>query len=420
MIQKKQLRIALLLDNKNRELPALQHLQKVLQKRLKAKVMIVGSIAEQQRTYFLLHAFQPHIVFISQMIENCVRDFSSYVQQSGGKVCVLPAEITVMKALTKLIINPKLQYKSLITGAFLPGERMKTLYERTDLQKRQLHITGSPKIDVLVRKSGDEFWKRDFFTKKIGIPPKKKNIFIFTSFVQIEKEYLDKNLCFRDNKQLLLINNKYIEDSRKLYKSAITKLCRDFPEYNIIHKPHPLEKVDFLSHIHEKNFFTIKDLSFYNCLESIDLAIHWSSTVATECWIKDIATIQFIPVRGHDRFLSEFSKGNPVLRTYKDLYSSIKIYADQALDARYLKFQQKYLQSNYFNLDGKSADRIASHIIALSNKDTLVSYKKNFSLFYYAFVILEKIFGSFASRRMISFLMRKYNWKYAAHNSYLR
>lgn len=201
----------------------------------------------------------------------------------------------------------------------------------------------------------------------------------------------------------------------------MNKLCQDFPQYNIVHKSHPLEKINFSSFVQQKNLYSIQNTSLEECMQSIDLAIHWGSTVATECWIKKIPTIQYIPIQGYDEFLSEFSQGNPVVRTYKDLMYSIKQYIQSPIDEQYLHFQKAYLLSNYYKLDGNSAKRI-SHIIhqVCNQKKYHLKYFRNFPLYYYFFYVLEIIFGISISRKLISLILRHYNSSYAINNYYLQ
>lgn len=412
-------RIAILLDNKARELGGILLLQKTLQGKIHAQVKIMGSIAERVRTYHFLYTFQPHIVLLSQAVEDSMREFSQYITLSGGKVFLLPSEITIMRSLSKLIINPQLHYNDFVKGIFLPGKRMSALYRKTDLSEKKLHIVGSPKIDVLIQEKGNEFLSRKMFLKKIGAPIKGKNIYIFTSFVPIDEDYLEKNLTFRSNKRLLVENNHYIQKTKDAYLRTIEQLCYDFPQYTIIHKPHPLERSTFLKKIHASNFFTAEHVTFNQCIKSIDLAVHWSSTVATECWIKRITTLQYIPVSGKDHFLSEFSPGNPIAHTYHQLYLALKKYLRAPLEKKYTRRQLQYLQDNYYRIDGKSVNRIAS-IIKKEWKQFSqdISYQKNFSSFYSLFMILEHIVGKKLSRRIAGFFNRNYNWKYAVQNIY--
>lgn len=410
------LKIVLILDNKDREYNYLQLLKKTLIDTLNTEVSLIGSVAEQERMYFLLYKIKPNIVFLSQAVEESMKDIAFYIKQSGGLVFILPAEITIIPAISHLIVNKKLKYNKYTDAIFLPGKRMMQLYKSTDVSPEKIYVVGSPKIDVLINDYGNEFLKRSVFLSKYKINPNRRNIFIFTSFVIIPSEFFSINESFKSSEKKFLANNAYTFKSKSNYIDTIKKLTNDFPKLNIILKIHPLEdKRDYQS-ISAPNFYFLPKIPLYNCLDSIDLSIHWSSTVATECWIKKIKTLQYVPFIKNGS-LSEFRLGNPTVSSYEDLIEAIKIYLNKKVDKKFLSFQKKYLEDNYYKLDGKSCLRIKEVIRKnYANKKIEVNYQSNFNKLIYFIVFIQKFFGLKISRLITNVALKEFNPEYTIKN----
>lgn len=412
----KKLKIVLILDNKDREYAYLQLLKKTLTKILKADVSIVGSVAELQRTYYLLYKIQPHIVFLSQIAEESMRNLSLYIRQSGGLVFVLPAEITIIPKISSLIVNKYLLYDKYLDAIFLPGGRMQQLYKDSDICPKKMFTVGSPKIDVLINKTSNEFLKKQVFLKKYKINQLNHNLFIFTSFVTIPTEYISTNKSFKGNKNEIINNNIYTLKNKKIYIKTIAKLVNDFPNINIILKTHPLEDTNDYLNINAPNFYILPKISLYNCLASIDLAIHWNSTVATECWIKGIKTLQFVPFMEKSS-LSEYRLGNPLVSSYEELVININIYLQKNMEKGNLSFQKQYLRDNYYKLDGKASQRISKIIMEkYLTIERQIKYRINFNKQFYFILIIQKLFGLRASRFIIRLFLKKFYPEYAIKN----
>ncbi|GIK83871.1 MAG: hypothetical protein BroJett025_04930 [Patescibacteria group bacterium] len=407
-------KILIFSNYKARELDYLILLQKTLAKTLSAKVSIVGGLGEIQRMYYYLYKIKPDIVFIPQTLEKGCRDLAKYVLDSGALLYVVPAEITVIPAIEDLLLNPDITYNTYFTKIFIPGKRYEKLLAKTDISPKKIKITGSPKIDFLVRNKGGQFFSRKEFSKKVNTNLKKKNIFFFTSFVTISEEYLRTDNYFSKAIKQLMKSNTCVALTKQKYIEIIQKLCERLPHYNIIVKPHPLESSLAYKKITASNFILLEQYSLYNCIKSVDMAIHWSSTVSSECWIKGIKTIQLAPYKEYDSFLTECSPGNPIVRTLDELQDIIEKNLDKKREKKYKEFQSKYLRENYYRLDGKSVDRIASYLKQdISKCKIQTTYQPKFSWLVYPILFLEKTLGVPVSRRIVALFLKSYDAKAA-------
>lgn len=410
------LKIVLICDQVQRELPALQLLKKQLLKD-HFSVSIIGSLAEINRMYFLLHKIKPDIVFISQIQEKITRDIAQYVKNSGGKICVLPMELSYSRANLFWLYNQRLNYDDLIDYYLLPGEQFRTdLNKFTDIDTKKMFTVGSPKMDLLFIKNEKSFLNREKFCQKYNIPLAKKNIFIYTTFIASTIDYIKKEDAFKGNVKATLRIYKCIEETKKIFLKDIERLCLDFPDCNIILKPHPLERVDDYLNINHDNFYLIQKELFNDTVKSIDLAIHWNSTVATECWIQGKKTIQYAPVSKYKDLLSEFKTGNPVCQNYDELKLAIDKYLKSKMDKKYVSFQRNYLKLWYYCLDGKSAKRISNILNNIVKYNLPKQYFKNYPSAFILFLFLDKILGPSVVRTLVKLFKKNYQRQYALEN----
>jgi len=413
------LTIVLLTDNTLRELAGLRFLKTELQHTLRERnpdVRIIGSIAEVQHTLYKLHSIQPHIVFISQIQEKYCRMIAQYVKDSGALLFVLPSEVTPARSVQSLIVSSHMQYDQLLDGIFLPGKKMRSFFATTDISKQKLFVTGSPKIDVAFRSGGLD---RPTFQKKYSLPPKRKNVFIFTSFPKRDVSYYESDDCFSENILFMTRVHQAIRQTETAYLATLPKICQALPDSNIILKPHPLEDTEKYSVISSPNFRTIKDASIVDCLPSIDLAIHWNSTVCTECWFHQIPTLQYSPVQDADWLLSDFSPGNPVFASVDKLIDSAQAILNKKrkLSKTYHDFQKGYIEENYYKPDSKSSQRIAQKVQRLLLKRIpQPAFMEQHKSFWTVVEFLHSITSVYVSRKLLSLLFRNYKWRYALEN----
>jgi len=412
----KKLKIALICGHVHRELPSLKYVARSLKKDLDADVKIIGSLAETQRTSYLLKKFSPHVVFISQIQEEVTRNLAEYLHNSGAVICVLTVEITYAKKNIDWYFNKRLSYTNLVDFFFVAGEEMyQDLLNITDLKKSQLFMVGSPKMDLNFMEA-KKFMKRAVFMKKHGIDLKRKNLFIYTTFFGRSENYINKDESFKGNTVRAKRFYRAFRSTKKAYLKDLPKLARDFPNFNVIVKPHPLEDDRAYNKIKTNNLYVVQNESFNNTLDSVDLALHWNSTVSTECWIQGKKTVQYSPIRTYNDMLSEFRVGNPLLGTYPSLVKAIRKYTTVGLEKKYLEAQMNYLRNWYYKTDGKSGERIARVLSKKITKVPKVSYPQRYGLVYAAIRLLEKLVGVKLSRQMISLVKPNYRWRFAVNN----
>jgi len=411
-------RIVIICGYKSRELQALLLLKKELELSSNAEVSIIGGISEIQRMYYLLYKIQPDVVFISQVVETVCRKLANYVLISGGLLYVLPAEITIISAIEQLLLNPAIKYDKYLSRIFIPGVRYAQLLKKSDINKNKITIVGSPKIDCLLEEENATFMSKKQLCLAEKLDIDKKNLFIFTSFVKADEKYLRSDKSLNSSVKKMLESNICVELTLSNYIRTIKKLSLDFPNWNIIIKPHPLEEASiYMTALKDSSVTVIANKSLYDVIKSVDLAIHWSSTVSSECWVRNIKTLQYAPYKKYNNFLTENRLGNPLLHSYAQLKSAIKKYAVQSLEQKYLDFQTNYLKNNFFMLDGKSCKRISSIVTSdLNKKRKNVLFRSNYHFAIPILLFMQKLFGISISRKLLYLFSRNFSFRSAVEN----
>lgn len=411
------IRIVLISDNLTRDYLSLQYVKEALEKERNLEVYIIGSIAELQLTYYLLYKIRPHIVFVSQVLERCFRDVCSYVHESHGIVVVLPFELSYSSRAEISVLNRNLKYNELLDLYLVPGKKTQDDLITFGISNNKIRKVGSPKTDLLVR-DWRRFTSRKKFLRINHIPENKKNIFIYSTLIKTPEEYIREDVAFLGHQNEAIRLSRDMDIIIHKYNKTLSQLCIDFSMYNFIVKPHPLETIKWYEGITAQNFFVITNEYVVNTMKSIDLAIHWYSTVAVECWVHGIKTIQYMPLAQYKSMLGEFHPGNPVVSSYDQLRRTIAFYMNNPLEKQYLHFQQQYITQWFGKLDGKCGRRITNEVMKMIKKSSSSQpyYVRKHSYLMYIMFLIERIMGKTISRRIVSYV-RPYKWKYAAENA---
>jgi surface carbohydrate biosynthesis protein len=407
-------RIVLLMDNKNREQAFLQLLHATIKQNYpEFEVYILGSIADIRYTCYQLSVLKPSVVVIAQVFEQSCRQIITYAKQSGAIVALLPAEIRTSLAYTKLV-QSDVKLNELVDIAFMPGQELTELFKQTDLNHKKLLTTGSPKIDLALAK---EKMSRTEFMTHYQLNRAQKNVFVFTSFVETNLDYMRQDPLFSQQLAFKESFNHCVQATRKLYQQAIANLAQSFPSYNIVIKPHPLEKKPLA--VSAPNVHLISDATIDDCLRSIDLAIHWTSTVALECWLHHIPVIEFFPTPDQPQFLPNFTQGNPLYFNEPDLMAGVKKYLNRPVEANYTNYQSEYLTYAFHHLDGHASYRVARGLSGLLKHRTLLNYHSETDPGTLSLAIAERLLGHKISRLLLKQLQPNYQAQYVIDNYFL-
>lgn len=419
MRESRALRIVLICGNIIRDYAGIKYLKNKLSSIQNVHVSIIGSGAEIERIFYLLARIKPHIVFIPQVQEHSCRDIATYVKKSGGILCVLPLELTYSTSYADESFNKRITFNKFVDYYFLPGPQMKKdILKYTDISVHKLFVTGNPKTDILLNKT-PSLNDLGRVTKVNQLRKNKKTIGIFTSFIVTPVEYVKKEIGYKGMVQSVRKRDGVVLQTKKTFIDGIQTLCRHFPNIQFMLKIHPQENFHDYDVLQSPNLIKIHYKQLLPLLPLIDMGIHFNSTASTECWIKNIPTIQYAPNPKILKYLSDYQYGNPVVTKSTDLYAYIEKYLSSKMETKYRHVQAHFLRSWYYKIDGKSSDRIVRIIRRIIKKELphiKLKYRERTGLSCKLFMISEKIFGIFISRRLAGIIRKDFAWKYAIDN----
>lgn len=408
-------RIVIICGNIVRDYAYQSYLKKTLEAKFPCNVTIIGSLADYQRTVFLLHIIQPHIVLLPQVQEQSCRSIAAYVKESGGTVCVLPSEITYSTTDNIGLINKRISFNRYVDYFFIPGRQMYSdMRKDTDIVGSKLFVTGHPKTDIVHGQTARRSDTKSLL-EKYAIHSSKKTIGIFTSFISTPLSYVKREVGYTGQVRLIEKRNAVIMETKSLFIRDIARVAKYFPEYQFVLKVHPLEDMTPYKHLASVNIAVLREEPISSILPVIRLGIHTNSTTATECWVADIPTILYVPNVRMKPYLSDFNKANPIIFHADMLSPAIKKYMTTGMEPSFVRKQKAFLRYWYFHIDGKASQRIAAIMKRIPFFDHL-HYRYINPPLLRLFLVLEKIAGPKLSRRLVALWNKNYNWKYAADN----
>lgn len=191
-----------------------------------------------------------------------------------------------------------------IDHIFLLNERQrKLLKENYNIEEKNISVTGYPRIEFLhLLKEAKENEIVKELNSKYG-----KFIFFPTSFASsnhVMGHYGFKYSFEQATKKLNKQQNEFFEGLVSLsefvqqqYEDLLCKISSDFPEINIILRPHPSENSNYWRRKYKKFKNVIVDFSYpaIYYIKACEVVIQYNSTVAIESNILGKPCIQFDP-----------------------------------------------------------------------------------------------------------------------------
>lgn len=236
--------------------------------------------------YFWIKLYQPQVV-VSVNIDcpstvNCYKMMKEY-----GITCLMsPTEVFPVTN-PKDLVN-KYEFKNIVDGVLLPGERMKEIYiENNKISPAQAFPVGFPTFDFTRKEFRKYFITKKEFCRQNNIPENHKLILFVSSFSMAD--YNMKNWdkeCFHWPESLTKERAlAFKADSIKAREIAITslsKLLKKHSDWHVLVRKHPIED----GAIYEKLFARSGQITYwpdeqiYDLLSVSDAIVHWNSTVS--------------------------------------------------------------------------------------------------------------------------------------------
>jgi hypothetical protein len=218
------------------------------------------------------------------------------------------------------------------------------LTETSAYPSNSVVVTGQPRYDALVM--ADRVYSKEVFCKNLNLDPTKKIALVAT-----------ENVPIPDGKAFL---------------TSVLKAVRNFPELQIVVKPHPAEKGKWYEEVvKEENARTVvlsKDADTYEAFYSCDLFLADFSTVVLEAIVLGKIGVTLHLGKGKDP--TPFFR-DVTFRVYKeeDLAPAIRKALYDENEIKKLRMaREKFVHEHTYKQDGRATERVADLVEEMIQK----------------------------------------------------
>lgn len=332
-------------------------------------------------------------------------NFYSAIIASRGQLVEIDEEGAVSANFDGLILSHNNPCSELFSLIFTWGKFQKKVIEDNckKLKKSILKSTGHPSFDLLHK---DLIYYYSKLSKtKIKIKP---------GYILINTNFATSNgyINFEESKKINEnVKGVYSEEKKEMHDKAykfqkiilleflkmIKKLSINFPEKNIIVRPHPIERMEtyednlkFLENVH-----IIKEGSSREFILGAEAVIHYDCTTGIEAYIAGKQVISYCPFYD-ENFVSKIAMNIGLkINNTEDLIKYIKSnYKDEdnyTVDARNEKLD--YLSKYIANVNRNATDQIISNVEEICDNFEILKLKPLERLYYLQKIKINKFFS---------------------------
>ena len=359
--------ILFLVDHKHRDLPSLALIGYILQnKGYNVKFSALWKENEIFREFNPGYIVLPKPVYaIERLVKFKIDGRKTIVINTEGN----PQDI---KMSMRIPIPPDLYF-------FWNKDQLDLDSQYLNLSKVKLVLAGCPRMDFLTEKLYQSvFPTKEQLLQKYRLPPRNKTITIATSSqdAHFDEDLLQKKEKMRKKKFREIAEYRKIVKNMRTLRDKTDKIIRDiienFPNINIIIKPHPNESIihwqNLAQSLNTNNIFVSVGEPIYHLLKVSDL--HISYNVCTTTF--EAMTIGVPTVELHTKNSNSFYKpehlylADYIIETSDDLLEKVedilirkKFKRDRVKTDQLKKYTDKY----YFKVDGKRCLEYSNEIV---------------------------------------------------------
>lgn len=391
-------------DHKMRDLPSLVLIAKEL-KNYNLKI----DYCRNNVIRYEINYLRPKLVVIPHLLSKKNRLFFQKLSNKGLLIIIYPTEgIPTLKSYIPTAIGKNLDLSFVQKHLLWNEETAKVLSSGKFVKSNNIIVNGTARFDFYYPSNNFTLESRRDFFNSIDLDQFKKTISVFTNFTQAQFYKYNKDFFLKDSKDLgygkfYKDNYKSLENitkseylTRDLFTKAIINLIKNFPNINIIFKPHPsenhiyyFEKIDELLTENEKQRIRIiTDKYVFDIIKNCDFSISRSCLTAVECWMLLKPTIN-LNLNPNDWYVSkEHEKGSEIARTEKKLKILVSAFLNgKKISISKKKYQNYFIKKWTYKFDGKRSIQIAKNINEVIKKSNLSVFRPNLILSFFGFII---------------------------------
>jgi surface carbohydrate biosynthesis protein len=406
-------RILFLVDHKHRDLPSLSLIGYLLQK--KGYDVKYNAIWLENE---IINEFNPGYIVLPKPVYAIDRLIKFKID--GRKTIVINTEGNPqdIKLAMKIPMPPDL---------FFFWNQTQLELDKKILNESRIELAGCPRMDFLMGELYESiFPSKHELLEKYNLSDKNKTITIATScqdahfdekLIQqkekIRKKKFREAADYRD-----IVNN--MRNLRDNTGEIIKGIVENFPNMNIILKPHPNENIvywkELVSSLNTKNIFVSLGEPIYHLLKISDLHISYNVCTTTyEAMITGVPTVELHTKNSESLYSTDhLYLADFIIESFDNLIAKVEevlvnntFIRDQIKKDQLNKYTEKYL----YKVDGNRCSEYASKIDSFISHSTLIKDEINFIkeaqlLLKYSYLIGRKPI-SVIKQRLIQFINGK-------------
>lgn len=376
-------RIAILLDQKWRDLPGIVWLQLLLQRHpeLDVRLFTVGS----EQAY--IPGYRPHVVLFNNLYEKHRLAFAHRLKRQGSRIVFFPTEgIPTLKPQLDQWAGGTSDWTDV--DLYLPWNdvvRDRVLHLKS-LPPERVKTIGVTRFDFYREPLLHANMARAEFHRSFGLDPACRTILWATNFTLAGFETRNQEMwkaIHRSNQWNLTFPNHKVDElpridgeTRRRTRAALQTLRRAFPDANLALKPHPNEDVPFWREALRDLAATpgrgrvalIGGVYIWDALSSADVVVQRSCTTAIEGWFSGIPSID-VRLNPEDFYYSEeHASGSEKVQDVEALTAMVRAYLyegrttpDELKEAQH-RFERKWCHA----VDGRRTLVAAEEVCAMA------------------------------------------------------
>lgn len=347
------LKVAIICELKNRELQFLS----ILKKKLELSGYEARIIPQRILCGIKILKYRPDIIIV-----NGLRSSSNFYRQilipkklfNATIVSIYSEQVGTIKGIADTYDNKKILES--VDAHITWGEGFAEGLNKLKVPREKIWILGSMALDLPYYLDNEENKIKSLFAKKYNLDESKKWILVSDNII-------------RKGDQVVFYNH-----IRNEFNCGIKKIAEILNDCEFIFRPHPDNKKSDLKKLYNdfSNYSNIKIIGdehnmLWTCVS--EAMIIWRSTSSIEAWAakKEVFALQTSENKfdyWHKDFIPNFESaedlGEKLQEYFQGLYS---------IKHDFLINREKYMQKWFYNVDGKSIDRICCLIDTIQNKE---------------------------------------------------
>lgn len=377
-------RVALLVDQKWRDLPSIVWLKLQLEKSgVEARMFPFGS--EQA----FMPGFRPHVAVFNNCQDEARQSFCRRLSQQGTKIVILPTEgiPTLSWQLDDWagissdwsVLDKYLAWNDIISGRII---------EVGSMPANQVRALGIPRFDFYRDPLRKSHMQKQDYCKKFGLNPDCPTILWPTNFTLAGFENRNQEL-WKSIYKAMHWDIAYPDlsagdipridgDTRRMTRDALLALREEFPDANLAIKPHPNEDVifwrEFIAEAEglpgKGKLALIWGVYIWDALSCADVVIQRSCTTAPEAWFLGIASIEAKFNKDDFYYSADHASGSEEVENVPDLISLVRAYLHEGREVpEAQKEAQKIFEKKWCTVvDGRRTQEAVKEIMSLTDE----------------------------------------------------